>query len=85
MGCCGFGHRIYAVTGKNKWAGGSLSIVIATQLAFGIYSIASAVTSPGKFIDFSMLAGTLALTSICSGTATGNKPGPVQVLRLQTD
>ena len=31
-------YRIYAITGKNKWLGGALFVVIAAELISGIFS-----------------------------------------------
>ena len=79
-GCCGFGHRIYAITEKNKWVGSSFFTMITAQLVFGIYATVVAAMSPSKFFDFFSFAG--ALMSISSATAAGHKPGSIQILRL---
>jgi len=38
--------RIYAVTERNKWVGGSLSGMIAAQFVFAIYSTVMSAMSP---------------------------------------
>lgn len=43
------GHRIYAVTGRNKWVGSALSSLIAAQLILGVYMITTAAVNPSNF------------------------------------
>ena len=48
--CCGYMHlRIYGVTGRNKFLGGLLSILIFAHLSFGFYFMIRIGTSPSKF------------------------------------
>jgi hypothetical protein len=39
------------VTSKNRWLSGALSIIIATQLCFGIYFIIGIARRPCKFLS----------------------------------
>ena len=43
--------RIHAVTNRNKWLGGALTIIVATQLCFGIYFTIGVARGPCKFLS----------------------------------
>ena len=43
--------RVYAVTGRNKLVGGTLSVMIVGQLCFGIYFTVVNGTTPCEFLD----------------------------------
>jgi len=44
-------HRVYVVTNKNKLLGGTLALLIATQLCFGIFSVVWVALRPREFPD----------------------------------
>jgi len=46
-----FAHRVYAVTGRNKWIGSALALTIFVQFCHGIFSVVWHARVPSKSLN----------------------------------
>jgi hypothetical protein len=73
-----FGHRVYAVTERNKWFGGALSSLIVIQFSIGIYMTVTSALAPCKSFGSSFACRQTHV--IPSGAVAKYKPRPIQGL-----
>ena len=74
--------RIYAVTERNKWIGGALSVTILAQISFGTYYLVRTVINPRKSPNILFVCDMN--SSVPSCTAATGRLGPVPHLLCRT-
>ena len=73
-----FGHRVYAVTERNKWFGAVLATLIVTQFITAIYMTVKSALTPCKSFGSSFARRQTHV--VPSATVARYKPRPIQGL-----